>query len=107
MRFPSGLLRPYPYLGFAMLRQLLTLLALITGLAATAAPAEARLLPEQGVQVQLPLENVAGTLALQMASATSRVPEIISQAAPLAAAALERRVPIAQAVWVGIDRARE
>jgi hypothetical protein len=90
-----------------MLRQLLTLLALITGLAATAAPAEARLAPQQRVLIQAQTENAVVALAQRIAPVTSRVPETTGQAAPLVAPTLERRVPRAPTVRIGPDRSHE
>lgn len=105
--FPVDLWRIRPYLGVAMLRQLLTLLALITGLAATAAPAETRLAAHQGVQVQAETEKSAVALAQRIAPVASRVSEAAGQAAPLTAITLERRAPGTPAVRIGLDRAHE
>jgi len=90
-----------------MLRQLLTLLALITGLAATAAPAETRLAAHQGVQLQAATEKSAVALAQRIVPAASRFSEAAGQAAPLTAITLERWAPGTPAVRIGLDRAHE
>jgi hypothetical protein len=96
-----------PYLALVMLRKLLTLLAVLTGLAAIAAPAEARIAAVDGVQVEL-----SGGCALQSQAAKLAASEVpadaiacdTSQALIRPRAALAIAVP---AVRVGIDRARE
>lgn len=96
-----------PYLALVMLRKLLTLLAVLTGLAAVAAPAEARIAAVDGVQMEL-----SGGCALQSQAAKLAASEVPanavacdgSQALTRPYAALATAVP---AVRVRIDRARE
>lgn len=90
-----------------MLRQLLTLLALITGLAATAAPAEARLAAQQGVQIQSQAENAAVAMAQRMAPAGGRIAQAATRAAPPTAPAPARQAMPVEAVYIGPDRAHE
>lgn len=90
-----------------MLRQLLTLLALITGLAATAAPAETRLAAQQGVLVQTQAENAAVAMAQRMAPAERRIFDASILEAPIVAPALTRQATRVETVYIGSDRAHE
>lgn len=88
-----------------MLRQLLTFFALLTGLAATAAPAEAHIIGAE-TRVEAAFEIVVVADRRQQQAALAPVPHIVeavrrSDGAPVWYA------PVSPAVRVGIDRARE
>ncbi|MEZ5688751.1 MAG: hypothetical protein R3E21_08235 [Caenibius sp.] len=99
-----------PYFGFAMIRHVLTFLALITGLAATAAPSEARVCAPQGAEIHVELQ------AAQVAVAWHAVCTFAADARPATTAIAEPTPPAiaaadvgphAPTALVGIDRARE
>ena len=90
-----------------MLRHLLTMLALITGLAAAAAPVEARSLRANGAQVQLAGECVVAVRAqahssLEIAEIQQVIAEETANPMPFTMAAC-----ITPTVRQGVDRARE
>lgn len=89
-----------------MLRQLLTLLALITGLAATSAPAVARAPAADGAQIEV-AEIRAGAIVAELETLVG-VQAIAAFATPraqdFALPAIEWRAP---AVLYGPDRAHE
>ena len=95
------------YLILAMMRQLLTLLALITGLAAPLAPVEARVAGGHGAQVQLAGEAAAATVA--QAGVCHAIPDCaLVPIVPAAALAVEAQAVLAApALRIGIDRAHE
>lgn len=97
---------PRPYLGGTMLRQLLTLLALITGLAATSAPAEARVHAADGARIEVAQRQAVAAAADFAAHLTRR--SVIGFAAPLMGQPPLPRVDWrAPTVHFGPDRARE
>lgn len=88
-----------------MLRQLLTFLALLTGLAATAAPAEAHIAGTQ-THIEAAFEIVVTADRRQQQAALAPVPAI-GHALRADAFAAPYAVPFQVGVRVGIDRARE
>ena len=95
-----------PYLPRRMTRLLLTLLALLTGLVAQTAPAQARIGGASGaeVAVQLPSINKRITIVSQVASRP--VSSSVWVLAPSQRFTPQSAVPT-PAVLTGIDRARE
>jgi len=95
------------YLTWAMLRQLLTLLAILSGLAAAGAPAQARISGFDGVQLEAARERVPACEALQQ----SRSAMPLEAHARSAVGGLSCPRPIVTivipTVQLGVDRARE
>jgi hypothetical protein len=90
-----------------MLRHLLTMLALITGLAASAAPVEARVARADGAQVQLASESVAvvRAQALALREIRPRPQFFVVDAVAMQRLAVDEIA--APAVRTGVDRALE
>ena len=88
-----------------MLRQLLTFFALLTGLAATAAPAEARIVGAE-TRVEAAFEIVVIADRRQQQAALAPVPPI-AEALRRSAGLSAWYAPVFPGVRVGIDRARE
>jgi hypothetical protein len=95
------------YFGLAMLRKLLTLFAIFTGLAAFAAPAEARFAAVDGVRVELAGAATAQCNAVQLA-ASERPIDVLAHSRADRTRTPHRvmRVYI-PTVQIGADRARE
>lgn len=94
-----------PYLDRTMLRQLLTFLALLSGLATTAVPAQAHVAGvetrlEATFEIVVTADKRQHQAALAPARSMAHAPVGHEWARPLAA-------PAVPAVLVGIDRARE
>ena len=88
-----------------MLRQLLTFLALITGLAATSAPAQAHMATAETC-MEAAFEIVVMVDKCQQQAALLPVPSA-RYAAPARADAAIATVPVRAGTRIGIDRARE
>ncbi len=88
-----------------MLRQLLTFFALLTGLAATAAPAEARIVGAE-TRVEAAFEIVVIADRRQLQAALAPVPPI-AEAVQSSDRVTAWFAPVSPGVRVGIDRARE
>ena len=89
-----------------MLRQLLTLLALLTGLAATGEIAQARVVGVENVALAVQAENATAARA-QAIVALAEMPDA-RIAAPVAALPQSAEIPLPPApVLVPADRARE
>lgn len=96
-----------PYLTGEMLRQFLTLIAIVTGLAAAGAPAQARVAAFDGVQMETARERVPACETRQLSSA-ARHPDLLGFGAARAPYCPRPRVTIViPTVQLGIDRARE
>ncbi len=101
------LLTRRPYLGAAMLRHLLTMLALITGLAASAAPIEARVVRADGAQVQLASAQVAVVRPQALALRAVRPAPQFFAAKTVAMRPFAAADIAAPSVRPGVDRALE
>lgn len=88
-----------------MLRQLLTFFALLTGLAATAAPAHACIVGSE-TRVEAAFEIVVIADRRQLQAAFAPVPPLVLAVAKQDVLPL-RTAPALSAVRIGIDRARE
>jgi len=88
-----------------MLRQLLTFFALITGLAATAVPAQARMIGVE-TRVEATFEIVVTADRRQQQAAMAPLPPVV-QAVVARSLAPVSAAPAWRGVYVGIDRARE
>ena len=88
-----------------MLRQLLTFFALLTGLAATAAPAEAHIAGTQA-RMEAVFQIVVTADRRQQQAALAPVPPVV-RATLADDRALMRPAPAVLGVLIGIDRARE
>lgn len=94
------------YFGSAMLRQLLALLALLTGLAATSANAEARVPAACGAE-QSVAQGAVAAFVQSVAAQEDREPEGIG-GDPVGVSMLPAAFAVAApAVRIGPDRARE
>ncbi|OCC24803.1 hypothetical protein MB02_04865 [Croceicoccus estronivorus] len=88
-----------------MLRQFLTFFALLTGLAATAAPVEARMAGAE-TRMEAAFEIVVTADRRQQQAALAQVPPVVHAA--LANDLIGRNtIPALPSVRIGIDRARE
>lgn len=100
-------MRHKAYLTRAMLRRILTCLALITGLASVGAPAEARMMLDYGQQV----ENAPSTSQGGQQAACNTLPARLNrQSKTTAVPACPPRKPVViyiPTVQLGPDRARE
>ena len=99
--------RDAPYLWAAMLRRILTCLALITGLAAFGAPAEARMMLDSGQQVE---NTMAGAQGAPTASCVPASQKASSQLKSRPSGDCKRRKPVVifiPTVQFGPDRALE
>ena len=94
-----------PYLGRIMLRQLLTFFALLTGLAASAAPAEAHIAGTQ-TRMEAAFDIVVTADRRQQQAALAPIPPVV-RAALAFDSAFVRPAPVVPGVLIGIDRARE
>lgn len=105
--FAVDVLTNHPYFGPVMLRQLLTLLAIITGLTATTAPAEARISAPRGAQMQVETQRASIVNAQRPALVRAGHCNIAMRAETLVARPLEIQPPITLTVHIGSDRARQ
>lgn len=104
------LCRPRYYFGPAMMRHVLTLLALITGLAAISAPAQARLSAPQGAEMRVEAQSARTAMAwhescvlpVRFAGSAAAVSQSLASNAVDPGA-----TPCAPAFHLRIDRARE
>ena len=89
-----------------MTRLLLTLLALLTGLVAQIAPAQARIGAAAGAEVAVQLHSVSKRVATVSKMASRPASDNVSRLVPSQLLTPQRTTPT-PAVLTGIDRARE